>query len=252
MLFVLSSVDIAARQVQIGAARKSCRTRPNRRGARAFPGDCELASEEAQMSKPYIVYGQKGTGSVPVEATLLLLGEPYEVRERGPAEDRPAGNPMQQVPVLILPNGELMTESAAILIHLADSHPASRLSPALDDPRRPAFLRWMLYISSQIYALIWLRDDPSRIITDEAHRQSVLDRTAERMAYCWQMMDQQVSPGRYLLGDELSVLDLYVTVVSAWGARRERFYQGAPKMTEVVRRVDADPRLAAFWAERFS
>ena len=34
-----------------------------------------------------------------------------------------------------------MTESAAILIHLADSHPAARLSPALDDPRRPAFLR---------------------------------------------------------------------------------------------------------------
>jgi GST-like protein len=93
------------------------------------------------VTKPYVVHGQKGTGSVPVEATLLLLGESYEVVERGRCEDRPAGNPMQQVPVLRLPNGELMTESAAILIHLADSHPAARLSPTLDDPRRPAFLR---------------------------------------------------------------------------------------------------------------
>jgi GST-like protein len=93
------------------------------------------------VDKRYVVYGQKGTGSVPVEATLLLLGEPYEVIERGPSEDRPAGNPMQQVPVLALPNGELMTESAAILIHLADSHPAARMSPALIR-RRQSWRRW--------------------------------------------------------------------------------------------------------------
>ena len=34
------------------------------------------------MARPYVVYGQKGTGSVPVEATLLLLGERYELVER--------------------------------------------------------------------------------------------------------------------------------------------------------------------------
>jgi GST-like protein len=64
-------------------------------------------------------------------------------------------------------------------------------------------------------------------------------------------MDAQVDPGRYILGDELTVLDLYVTVVSRWGPRRVRFYEAAPKMSEVVRRIDAEPRLAAFWAERF-
>jgi GST-like protein len=202
------------------------------------------------VNKPYVVYGQKGTGSVPVEATLLLLGEPYEMIERGPSEGRPAGNPMQQVPVLALPNGELMTESAAILIYLADSHPAARMSPALDDPRRPAFLRWMTYVSAQIYALVWVRDDLGRLAVDEAHKPVILERTAERMAYCWRMMDAQVSPGRYILGEDLSVLDLYVTVVSCWGPRRARFYQEAPKLAEVVRRVDQDPRLVEFWAAR--
>jgi hypothetical protein len=34
------------------------------------------------MAKPHVVYGQKGTGSVPVEAMLLLLGERYEMVER--------------------------------------------------------------------------------------------------------------------------------------------------------------------------
>jgi GST-like protein len=63
-------------------------------------------------------------------------------------------------------------------------------------------------------------------------------------------MDAQVSPGRYILGEDLSVLDLYVTVESCWGPRRARFYQEAPKMAEVVRRVDQDPRLVALWNER--
>ena len=64
-------------------------------------------------------------------------------------------------------------------------------------------------------------------------------------------MDSQLNPGRYLLGDELSVLDLYVTVVSRFGPWRDRFYEVAPRMTPVVRRVDDDSRLADFWRERF-
>lgn len=127
-----------------------------------------------------MVHGQRGTGSVPVEAALLL-GERYEGVERGPFEDRPAGNAMQQVPVLVLPDAELMTESAAILIHVADSHPAARMAPALDDPRRPAFLRWMTYVSAQIYALVSVRDDPARLAADEAHKPLILERTAECM-----------------------------------------------------------------------
>ncbi|HEX4095310.1 MAG TPA: glutathione S-transferase family protein, partial [Caulobacteraceae bacterium] len=79
----------------------------------------------------------------------------------------------------------------------------------------------------------------------------VLDRIAERRAECWRLMDAQIQPGRYIMGDDLSVLDLYVTVVSRWSRRRTRFYAEAPKMTEVVRRVDADPRLVEFWAARF-
>jgi GST-like protein len=205
----------------------------------------------------YVVHGQRGSGSAAVEATLLLLGEPYEVIERaGPGSPSGADavarvNPLQQVPALLLPNGELMTESAAILIHLADSRSAARLSPALDDPRRPAFLRWMTYVSAQIYALIWATDDPARLAADEAHKPVIIQRVRDRIAHCWQVMDTQVSPGRYILGDEMTVLDLYVTVVSCWGPRRPRFYEIAPKMTPVVRRVGEDPRLQDFWERRF-
>ena len=207
----------------------------------------------------YLIYGEKGAGSVPVEATLLLLGEPYQLVERTTQENQ-AGigadalarvNPMGQVPALVLPTGELMTESAAILIYLADSHPTSSLSPALDDPRRPAFLRWMAYVSAQIYAMYWVRDVPERLAADEAHKAVILQRTAERIAHCWRTMGAQLDPRRYILGDDLTVLDLYVTVASRWTPGRKRFDQEAPNLADVVRRVDQDTRLVDFWAERF-
>lgn len=209
------------------------------------------------MDKPFTVHGGRGTGSVIVEAALTLLGQPYEVVEEpaltSPGRERRAAavNPMRQVPALVLPSGEILTESAAILIWLADRYPGARMAPTVGDPRRGAFLRWMAYVSAQIYALFWIRDHLSRLAADPAHEAVIRERTTARILHCWDMMDRQISPGAYLLGDELGVLDLYVTVISRWGPRRRRFYDAAPKMAEVVRRVDADPRLTALWAARF-
>jgi GST-like protein len=209
------------------------------------------------MAGEYIVHGAAGTGSVMVEAVLTLLGLPYRVVEtslfegdgRDPALERV--NPMRQVPALILPNRELMTESSAILIWLADEHPEARLAPTLASAARPAFLRWMAFLSAAIYALYWIRDEPARIIDDEALGQIAKARIADRFIDCWRIMEAQVDPGRYVLGDDLTVLDLYVAVVSRWAGGRARFNEAAPKLAAVARRVDAEPRLREFWAARF-
>jgi GST-like protein len=203
------------------------------------------------------VFGAVGSGSIPVEATLTLLGIPYELVEGVTWVDEAARkrveavNPMRQVPALVFPSGEIMTESAAILIHLADAHPTARLAPPVGDPRRAQYLRWMAYVSSSIYALFWIKGDPMRIAASKADAPRVIDRVHDRIAACWANMDTQIAPGRYILGDELSVLDLYVTVVSRFGPWRTRFYKTAPRMAQIVRRVDADPRLEDFWARRY-
>jgi GST-like protein len=205
----------------------------------------------------YVVYGAQGSGSVPIEAALSLLGQPYRIEECAPwvsreraAELAPV-NPMLQVPALALPSGELMTESAAILIWLADVHPEARLSPAMDHDARPAYLRWMNFVSSAIYALYWIRDNPLRITDRIGDHAAIKARLADRISHCWGVMGTQVSPGRYLLGDDLSVLDLYVATASRWSPGRQRFYEVAPGLAEAIRRVDAHPRLAELWAERF-
>src|SRR5690349_15268784 len=203
------------------------------------------------------VFGAVGSGSIPVEAALTLLGIPYEVIEAVTWQDEAARkrveavNPMRQVPALVFPSGEIMTESAAILIHLADQHPEARLAPSIGDPKRPQYLRWMAYVSSSIYSLFWIKGDPMRIAASKKDTQHVIDRVHDRIAECWWRMDEQINPGRYILGDDLSVLDLYVTVVSRFGPWRTRFYKTAPKLGAIVRRVDTDPRLKSFWAMRY-
>jgi GST-like protein len=203
------------------------------------------------------IYGAVGSGSIPVEATLTLLGIPHEVveavtwMEEAARKRVEAVNPMRQVPALVFPSGEIMTESAAILIYLADLHPQARLAPAIQDSRRAQYLRWMAHVSSSIYSLFWIKGDPMRIAAGKEDSARVVDRVHNRIADCWRRMDEQITPGRYILGDELSVLDLYVTVISRFGPWRTRFYRTAPKMGEIVRRVDADPRLQDFWARRY-
>lgn len=208
-------------------------------------------------AREHTLYGAAASGSVAVEAALTLLGLPFTLIEGATwaseaARERVSGrNAMRQVPTLVLPDGEVLTESAAILVYLADRHPESRLSPRLEDASRGQFLRWMFFVSSAIYSLHWIKPDVSRIGAPEGASEQVVRAVHERIAFCWRTMDDQLRPARYLLGDDLSVLDLYVAVISRFGPWRERFLAEAPRMAPVVRRVDEEPRLKALWARRF-
>ncbi len=101
----------------------------------------------------YRLYGRPGWGSVIAEAQLAWYGLPFEfdevgdLFESGEARMRLAKvNPLAQIPTLVLPDGGVMTESAAITLHLADIMgagiaKADRLVPDAGDPSRPQFLR---------------------------------------------------------------------------------------------------------------
>ncbi|MFT4235412.1 MAG: glutathione S-transferase family protein [Microbacterium sp.] len=208
-------------------------------------------------ARPLVLYGAAASGSVAVEAALTLLDIPFDLVEgqtwtSEAARERVAGdNALRQVPTLVLPGGEVLTESAAILVHLADAHPQASLSPRPDEAARGQFLRWMFFVSSAIYALYWIKPDVGRIGAPEDAKDAVVRAVHERIAFCWRSMDAQLSPRRYLLGDELTVLDLYVAVVSRFGPWRARFYTEAPRMTPAIRRVDDEPHLRALWESRF-
>lgn len=205
----------------------------------------------------YVLYGANGFGSSCIEAALELLDLPYErvdVEALGPAADRKrlkAVNPAGQVPALILPNDDLMTESAAMLIYLGDLKPEAGLAPAVDTPRRADYLRWILFLASNYYPTFTITDGPERYIADEAQHPELLERALERRKQLLTIMEEGVFPGPYILGGSLSLLDVYVAMMSHWSPRRDWFFEHCPRLSGAVRATESNPVIRSVWKRNF-
>ena len=69
-------------------------------------------------------------------------------------------NPLGQVPTMLMPDGTVMTESAAVVLHLVDHVPEAGLAPRADEPDRVRFLRWLVFLVSAIYPTFTYGDNP--------------------------------------------------------------------------------------------
>ncbi|HAQ34570.1 MAG TPA: glutathione S-transferase, partial [Alphaproteobacteria bacterium] len=106
----------------------------------------------------FTLYGAPGTGSVCVETVLELIGAGFRFVPASPFEDGEevarlkAVNPLLQVPALELPDGTIMTESAAILLYLTETYPDAGLAPAPGTAERAVFLRWLTFLAANFYS----------------------------------------------------------------------------------------------------
>lgn len=198
----------------------------------------------------YKLYARAGSGSFIVEAILAEAGVHVGIQdvERLPGRIPPDYlvklNPLGQIPTLILPTGEVMTETAAIAIYLCDLYPRTALAPAQDSPQRAYYLRWLLYMATTIYmsdlrAIYCERytDDPNGV---EAVKSSAL---AQRNRQ-WDILETELGGKPYLLGDKLSVLDIYAVMLAAWNKDSREFLAKRPKLRALYERVSARPTLA--------
>ena len=122
------------------------------------------------MSK-ITLYGRRGWGSAIVEAQLDWLGLDYTHEAVGDllksAEARKSlapVNPLARVPTLVLPNGQILTESAAITLYLADMTGRDELVPPPGSVERPDFLRWLIFLVANVYPTYTYVDEPDRFV----------------------------------------------------------------------------------------
>jgi hypothetical protein len=114
------------------------------------------------------LYGAKGSGAAAPEAALRIAGVPFrwvEAASWEPSaglEELKRVNPLAQIPTLVLEDGTVLTESAAILIWLGLRHPQSGLLPA--EPAQA--IRGLVFIAANCYAAIGIIDYPERFCTD--------------------------------------------------------------------------------------
>jgi GST-like protein len=202
----------------------------------------------------YRLYGRPGWGSAIVEAQLVWYGLPFQFETVGDllksAEARAAlekVNPLAQVPTLVLPDGTVMSESAAITLLLAELTGKDSLVPAPGAPDRAKFLRWLVFIVANIYPTFTYADVPSRFVSiAEAQKpfRAATDAYGERL---WQQVEGAAG-APWFLGERFSAIDIYVDVMSRWRPKRGWFEMQAPRLFGIIRRTDQVPELRDMWA----
>ncbi len=136
---------------------------------------------------------------------LEEVGVDYEVRSvdmmsgAHKAAEIVALNPMGKLP--ILKDGEqVVTESAAIGLYLADRYAPGRLAPALDDPARGTYLRWSFFAPSVIEPGAMARSAKWKYKPSQVGW-GTYDEMLETMV-------SALDGGDYILGDEFSMADV--------------------------------------------
>lgn len=148
---------------------------------------------------------------------LEELGQPYrtEVLEYGQSMKAPAFlaiNPMGKVPTIVH-RGVVVTEAAAICAYLADAFPAVGLAPALDDPLRGTYLRWLFFAAGPVEAAVSAKALGLLAPADKAG--TVGYGSFEQMVDALEGVAAAASP--WLLGERFSAADVYVGSQVLWG-----------------------------------
>src|ERR1700683_5124768 len=106
-------------------------------------------------SSSHRLYARPGAGSLAPQMLLEEIGAAYELVwiSKAPAEIEALRrvSPAAKIPVLVLPDGTVVSESAAILIHLTNAYPAAALAPVSGSSAHARFLQWMVFLSANMY-----------------------------------------------------------------------------------------------------
>jgi GST-like protein len=195
------------------------------------------------------LYGTKGSGSAAIEAALTRAGLAYTAVDAAswqPGPERDAllqVNPLGQIPTLVLADGTVMTESAAILIHLGLIAPPGLLLP-LDASARARALRGLVYIAANCYAAISVIDYPERWCEpcDDAMKAQIRAGTRARLHEHWRVFADQFGLG--FDAGAPGALELLATVVSKWAGARPMLQAERPVFFAQLQRVEQHAEVA--------
>lgn len=196
----------------------------------------------------FTLFGAERSGSAAIEMALTLCSAEYRLVvasswQAGTGQDELKRlNPLQQVPTLLIPGGGVLTESAAILIHLSLEFPLAGLL-SRDTLERARQLRALVYLASNCYASIGLIDYPERWLPDaEADQLDRLVAGARRKLHSqWELFSDVFYSPIAWHSHAPGAVEILACVVSQWSGGREHLKASRPGFYEALGVVDAHP-----------
>ena len=197
----------------------------------------------------YKLYGWKLTGSLASEAALKEVGEEYEIIpiniRAGEQHSEGYGliNPTRQVPSLELPDGSVMTEGAAILLHIADSHPDSNLAPTPGTSERAQHDRWLFFFAVNVYEGELRKINPQDYVDSENCSDAVKTAANRYVEKQYRIFEDALGEGPYTFGEPFTVLDIYVWMLAQW-MPLEWLEKECPKINRLVETAKLRTKIA--------
>jgi len=181
----------------------------------------------------YRLYGRQGSGSLAVQVALEEIGAPFEriwiANEPEVVARFREINPTGKVPALALPDGTLMFESAAILVHLSLVHPDTGLAPPPGTSEHALFLQWMTFMSANAYEAVLRMYYPDRYSTRGAlDAEPIREQGTRDFLAHLELLSRSLKP--YILGARYSIADVYLYMLASWypGGKDELFARLPP------------------------
>jgi glutathione S-transferase len=171
------------------------------------------------------LYYSPGNASMAPHMLLEEIGAPFELRlvdRANAAHKRPEYlrlNPNGLIPVLV--DGDLVLyETAAICLHLADTHPQAQLAPPMQTAERAHFYKWLVWLTNTPQAMLMHYFYPERLV-DEGDTTAAAQVKAHAQAHVGRMLqqlDDQLAAhgGPWLLGQHYGAADPYAFMLCRW------------------------------------
>ena len=204
----------------------------------------------------YILYGAQGSGSAAVGVALERCNAPFKW-VRAPTWEPDSAlaeleriNPVKQIPTLVLPDSTVMSESAAILIHLGLAFPDSAL--LLTDPNQLArSLRGLVYIAANCYAAVSVSDYPERWCIDPDEATITRVQTAARAQLHWrrEIFTELFPAPPFYSGERPGALDFLAAVVWKWSGTRAHLRTARPNFLATLDAIEKHPMSLLFFPD---
>jgi glutathione S-transferase len=208
------------------------------------------------------LYYFPGNASLTPHMLLEELGVPFALRlvDRANAAHKAPDylklNPNGQIPVLV--DGDLVVyETAAICLHLVDTHPEAGLAPSLRTAERAHFYQWIVWCTNTLQAMLMHYFYAERMV-DEGNAAAAAQVKAHAEARVGGMLDQLdaqlASHGQHwLLGETFSAVDPFALMLCRWTRGFARPARSLPRLGPYLQRVLARPAVQrAFATEKLA
>jgi glutathione S-transferase len=182
-----------------------------------------LPSENEQELLMYQLHYFPANANAAPHMLLEQLGVKYDLvlvdRERNAQKsvEYLKINPNGRLPTLV--DGNLIvSEAAAIVLHLVDQHPDAGLAPAVGTSERATFYQWLTFLTNSLQEELMIWQYPDRLAGNDASATEVIKRGAEARAnkFLDVIEDHLSANGPLFLGNRLSAIDFYLVMLARW------------------------------------